>query len=69
MILYFVFRYQTEGSRGAIKDRSGSGFPTVRLDGYNLPAKVCILSLNFHFVTTNGKVQGLHLFSKLILNH
>ncbi|XP_036319263.1 nuclear factor of activated T-cells, cytoplasmic 1 isoform X2 [Rhagoletis pomonella] len=31
-------RYQTEGSRGAVKDRSGNGFPIVRLMGYNKPA-------------------------------
>ncbi|XP_019846126.2 nuclear factor of activated T-cells 5 isoform X3 [Bactrocera dorsalis] len=31
-------RYQTEGSRGAVKDRSGNGFPIVRLTGYNKPA-------------------------------
>uniref|UniRef100_A0A182S9D9 RHD domain-containing protein n=1 Tax=Anopheles maculatus TaxID=74869 RepID=A0A182S9D9_9DIPT len=30
-------RYQTEGSRGAVKDRSGNGFPVVRLVGYNKP--------------------------------
>jgi hypothetical protein len=24
-------RYQTEGSRGAVKDRSGQGFPTVKV--------------------------------------
>jgi len=28
-------RYQTEGSRGAVKDRSGNGFPIVRLAGYD----------------------------------
>lgn len=28
-------RYQTEGSRGAVKDRSGNGFPMVKLNGYN----------------------------------
>ncbi|XP_022228444.2 homeotic protein female sterile isoform X6 [Drosophila obscura] len=28
-------RYQTEGSRGAVKDRSGNGFPIVRLTGYD----------------------------------
>ncbi|XP_063707762.1 nuclear factor of activated T-cells 5 isoform X2 [Culicoides brevitarsis] len=33
-------RYQTEGSRGAIKDRKGSGFPLVKLVGYNKPAKL-----------------------------
>lgn len=31
-------RYQTEGSRGAVKDRSGNGFPVVKLVGYNKPA-------------------------------
>ncbi|XP_075212257.1 nuclear factor of activated T cells 3 isoform X2 [Lycorma delicatula] len=31
-------RYQTEGSRGAVKDRSGNGFPVVKLVGYNRPA-------------------------------
>lgn len=28
-------RYMTEGSRGAIKDRSGLGHPVIRLIGYN----------------------------------
>lgn len=30
-------RYQTEGSRGAVKDRSGNGFPVVKviIDGSN----------------------------------
>ncbi|KAG5681545.1 hypothetical protein PVAND_010966 [Polypedilum vanderplanki] len=31
-------RYQTEGSRGAVKDKSGNGFPVVKLNGYNKPA-------------------------------
>lgn len=31
-------RYQTEGSRGAVKDRTGNGFPIVQLTGYNQPA-------------------------------
>lgn len=35
-------RYQTEGSRGAIKDRAGTGFPTLRLEGYSRPAKIQI---------------------------
>jgi hypothetical protein len=30
-------RYQTEGSRGAVKDRSGNGFPIVKLNGYDKP--------------------------------
>jgi Rel homology DNA-binding domain len=33
-------RYHTEGSRGAVKDRSGSGFPIVKLNGYNKPTKL-----------------------------
>ena len=35
-------RYQTEGSRGAIKDRVGTGFPTLKLEGYSRPAKIQI---------------------------
>lgn len=27
-------RYQTEGSRGAVKDRSGNGFPVVKVIGF-----------------------------------
>lgn len=30
-------RYQTEGSRGAVKDKSGNGFPVVKLSGFNKP--------------------------------
>lgn len=30
-------RYQTEGSRGAVKDRGGNGFPIVKLMGYQKP--------------------------------
>lgn len=30
-------RYQTEGSRGAVKDKSGNGFPVVKLSGFNRP--------------------------------
>lgn len=28
-------RYKTEGSRGAVKDRTGKGFPVIRLEGYS----------------------------------
>lgn len=28
-------RYQTEGSRGAVKDKSGNGFPVVKLSGFS----------------------------------
>ncbi|KAJ8683525.1 hypothetical protein QAD02_019317, partial [Eretmocerus hayati] len=31
-------RYQTEGSRGAVKDRTGNGFPIVRLVNYDKPS-------------------------------
>lgn len=31
-------RYQTEGSRGAVKDRTGNSFPVVKLIGYDKPA-------------------------------
>ncbi|KAL5274953.1 NFAT5.2 family protein [Megaselia abdita] len=49
-------RYQTEGSRGAVKDRSGNGFPIVRLVGYNKPAVLQV------FIGTDvGKVAP-HMF-------
>jgi len=35
-------RYQTEGSRGAIKDRAGTGFPTLKLEGYRKTVKIQI---------------------------
>jgi hypothetical protein len=38
-------RYQTEGSRGAVKDRSQSGFPVVELRGYDNPDKPAILQV------------------------
>lgn len=49
-------RYQTEGSRGAIKDRKGNGFPTVQLVGYNKPA-----TLQIFIGTDQGKVNP-HMF-------
>lgn len=49
-------RYQTEGSRGAVKDRSGNGFPIVRLVGYHKPAVLQV------FIGTDvGKVAP-HMF-------
>jgi len=39
-------RYQTEGSRGAVKDKSGNGFPVVKLNGYSKPA---VLQVKFGF--------------------
>jgi len=49
-------RYQTEGSRGAIKDRSGTGYPTVQIDGYRKATKIQIFIGN-----DNGKVIP-HMF-------
>ena len=39
-------RYQTEGSRGAIKDSTGSGFPTLRIERYRKPTRIQIFIAN-----------------------
>lgn len=49
-------RYQTEGSRGAIKDRRGNGFPMVKLVGYDKPT-----TLQIYIGTDVGKVSP-HMF-------
>ncbi|KAL1494845.1 hypothetical protein ABEB36_010368 [Hypothenemus hampei] len=49
-------RYQTEGSRGAVKDRDGNGFPIVQLTGYYKPAV-----LQVYIGTDVGKVTP-HMF-------
>ncbi|XP_076670317.1 nuclear factor of activated T cells 3 isoform X3 [Andrena cerasifolii] len=49
-------RYQTEGSRGAVKDRTGNGFPIVRLVGYDKPA-----TLQVFIGTDLGRVAP-HMF-------
>ena len=49
-------RYQTEGSRGAIKDRQGTGFPTIRIEGYNKPAKIQV------FIGTDSGRAVPHMF-------
>lgn len=49
-------RYQTEGSRGAIKDRTGNGFPMVKLTGYNKPTTLQI------FVGTDVGRVAPHMF-------
>ena len=41
-------RYQTEGSRGAVKDRSGNSFPVVKIIGYNKPT---LLEVIFYFLS------------------
>ncbi|XP_014219918.1 nuclear factor of activated T-cells 5-like isoform X2 [Copidosoma floridanum] len=49
-------RYQTEGSRGAVKDRTGNGFPIVRLVGYDKP-----VTLQVFIGTDLGRVVP-HMF-------
>lgn len=49
-------RYQTEGSRGAVKDRSGNGFPIVKLLSYDRPA-----TLQIFIGTDIGRVSP-HMF-------
>ncbi|KAL1403504.1 hypothetical protein pipiens_005661 [Culex pipiens pipiens] len=49
-------RYQTEGSRGAVKDRSGNGFPVVRLVGHNKPAVLQV------FIGTDVGRVAPHMF-------
>nr|CAI5863768.1 unnamed protein product [Callosobruchus analis] len=49
-------RYQTEGSRGAVKDREGNGFPVVQLTGYHKPT-----TLQVFIGTDVGKVSP-HMF-------
>ncbi|KAJ9589369.1 hypothetical protein L9F63_017421, partial [Diploptera punctata] len=49
-------RYQTEGSRGAVKDRTGNGFPVVKLTNYNKPA-----TLEVFIGTDVGRIQP-HMF-------
>lgn len=60
MILFCVFtfgyRYQTEGSRGAVKDRSGNGFPIVKLIAYDKPTTLQI------FIGTDVGRVAPHMF-------
>lgn len=49
-------RYLTEGSRGAVKDRTGMGFPTVKLTGLQEQVKLLVF-----IGTDQGKVQP-HMF-------
>ncbi|KAF5300322.1 hypothetical protein FQA39_LY11179 [Lamprigera yunnana] len=49
-------RYQTEGSRGAVKDRSGNGFPVVQLVGYHKPATLQV------FIGTDVGKPNPHMF-------
>lgn len=56
MLVLCVLRYQTEGSRGAVKDRSGNGFPIVRLGGYNKPTTLQV------FIGTDVGRVAPHMF-------
>ncbi|XP_071528549.1 uncharacterized protein [Panulirus ornatus] len=49
-------RYQTEGSRGAVKDRTGMGHPTVKLVGYNRHTTIQV------FVGSDTGKTGPHMF-------
>lgn len=49
-------RYQTEGSRGAVKDNSGNGFPIVKLIGYDKPAVLQV------FIGTDTGRVAPHMF-------
>ncbi|GLV42329.1 NFAT nuclear factor [Carabus blaptoides fortunei] len=49
-------RYQTEGSRGAVKDRTGNSFPIVKLIGYDKPT-----TLQIFIGTDLGRVAP-HMF-------
>uniref|UniRef100_A0A6P7FP88 Nuclear factor of activated T-cells 5 n=2 Tax=Diabrotica virgifera virgifera TaxID=50390 RepID=A0A6P7FP88_DIAVI len=49
-------RYQTEGSRGAVKDRDGNGFPVVQLINYFKPA-----TLQVFIGTDTGRISP-HMF-------
>lgn len=56
-------RYQTEGSRGAVKDRSGNGFPIVKLIGYQKPTtlqvSVCMKSSRSRDILINKSLLFL----------
>ncbi|KAF5274957.1 hypothetical protein FQR65_LT04299 [Abscondita terminalis] len=49
-------RYQTEGSRGAVKDRTGNGFPVVQLVGFRKPATLQV------FIGTDIGKPNPHMF-------
>ncbi|XP_066979644.1 nuclear factor of activated T-cells 5 isoform X2 [Macrobrachium rosenbergii] len=49
-------RYQTEGSRGAVKDEEGKGHPTVKLTGYTKPTVVQV------FVGDDSARTSPHMF-------
>ena len=50
-------RYLTEGSRGSVKDRMGTGFPTVKLEGCAVPVR-----LQIYVGSERGGEPTPHLF-------
>lgn len=57
MITLFRARYLTEGSRGAIKDKSGLSHPIVKLCGYNK----CSVKIQC-FIGHDKQMGSSHLF-------
>ncbi|KAK6981828.1 mucin-17, partial [Biomphalaria glabrata] len=58
-------RYQTEGSRGAIKDASQQGFPIVKLVGYNRATKLQVfIGDESGRVKPHGFYQACRVFGK-----
>ncbi|KAH9515484.1 hypothetical protein Btru_011161 [Bulinus truncatus] len=58
-------RYQTEGSRGAIKDASQQGFPIIKLVGYNKPTKLQVfIGDECGRVKPHGFYQACRVFGK-----
>lgn len=61
-------RYQTEGSRGAVKDRTGNGFPVVKvIFVIQIFSRISLLNflrnvpnLKGHNLTYCGKTKSLH---------
>ncbi|XP_059171093.1 uncharacterized protein LOC131952453 isoform X2 [Physella acuta] len=58
-------RYQTEGSRGAIKDASQQGFPVIKLIGYSKPTKLQVfIGDECGRVKPHGFYQACRVFGK-----
>ena len=51
-------RYRTEGSRGAVKDRTGRSFPVVKLIGYSSPTPVKVRC----FIGSDKNPGDAHLY-------
>ncbi|GFN92389.1 nuclear factor of activated t-cells 5 [Plakobranchus ocellatus] len=58
-------RYQTEGSRGAIKDASQQGYPVIKLNGYNKQTKLQVyIGDESARVKPHGFYQACRVFGK-----